>query len=338
MSDQDLNKHVPGQPEEKEPVILRNDQGQPLDPTVVVDEPDRTVLLTEDETIVIDKDHPIDIPPKNRPRKVYSGMWGPVEIGVLGAGLLAVLGAVLLYVFFVVPSNRELENNRTRLDRLDKELTSAKEKYGNMSNVETRVAQLLSSVNDFEAQNLPVPTNGRTALYQRINGLIFSYGLINSNGPDYSPLEILDKGKQQEEQGGKSKFRSFFPGVYVSMTVEGPYANLRRFISDIETGSEFVVISAVELEPSDSKEKPDGATQASTDAGGFPSAGQDPTTAYPGGYGSNSSVRSQPAGQGSLPNSARGKTHGSVVSLRLEMAAYFRRPGAAPVGTDPLQQ
>lgn len=331
----DLNKNVPGQPDENEPVILRNENGEALDPTVVVDEADRTVLLTENETIVIEKEQRIDIPPKNRPRKVYGGMFGPVEIGVLGAGMLAVLGSILLYVFFVVPSNREIESNRTRLDRLDKELVSAREKYGNMSNVETQVAKLLTSVNDFEAQYLPVPTNGRTALYQRINGLIVSYGLVNSTGPDYAPLEILDDGKEKEgeERGGKSKYRSFFPGTYVSMTVEGPYTNLRRFIRDIETGSEFVVISAVELEPSDAQqENPSGATQASNPAGGG-----DLTTEYPTGFSSNS-MRAQPAGQGMSASSSRGKMHGSVVSLKLEMAAYFRRPNSVPAPADAVQQ
>lgn len=339
MSDQELNKNVPGQPEEKEPTILRNEYGQAVDPTVVVDEADRTVMLTENETIVIEKEQKIDIPPRNRPRKVYGGMWGPVEIGVMGAGLLAVLGAVLLYVFFVVPSNRELESNRARIDRLDKELASAKEKYGNMSNVETQVAKLITSVNDFEAQYLPVPTNGRTALYQRINGLIASYGLINSAGPDYAPLEILDnrKSEENEDKSGKSKFRSFFPGVYVTTTVEGPYTNLRRFIREIETGSEFVVISAIELEPSDAQqEKPDGATQAGIQPGGFPPGG-DPTTTYPAGMPSNS-MRQPVSSGGPLPNSARGKTHGSVVSLRLEMAAYFRRPNFENVPTDAVQQ
>lgn len=336
MSDQDLNKNVPGQSEEQEPVILRNEYGEVLDPTVVIDEADRTVMLTENETIVIEKEQRIDIPPKNRPRKVYGGMFGPVEIGVLGAGMLAVLGAILLYVFMVVPSNRELENNRTRLDKLEKDLASAKEKYGNMSNVETQVAKLLTSVNDFEAQYLPVPASGRTALYQRINGLIYSFGLINSTGPDYSPLEILDEGKEKdgEERGGKSKFRSFFPGVYVSMTVEGPYTNLRRFIREIETGGDFVVITAVELEPSEGQQdKPEGTTQAAAVPPGV-----DPTTAYPMGFPSNSSVRPQPAGQGALPSSSRGKTHGSVVSLKLEMAAYFRRPNSVQVPADVVQQ
>lgn len=333
MSEQDLNKHLPGdQPQQKEPEILRNEIGKVVDPNVVIDEADRTVLLTENETIVIEKEPRIDIRPVNRPRKVYTGMWGPVEIGVVGAGMLAVLGAVLLYVFLVVPSNRAIEDNRARRDRLETELTSAKQKFGNISSVEHRVSELLTSINDFEAQYLPVPTTGRTALYQRINALIASYGLVNSAGPDYAPLEIVDPGKagEEEDKSGKAKFRSFFPGVYVSVTVEGQYPNLRRFIRELETsGSEFVVVSAVELEPSDAQqEKQDqiNATQA-----GFSDPNFNPTT-VPG----TRSIPAQP--QAPLPQSARGKTHGSMVSLRLEMAAYFRRPALAPVETSLSQQ
>lgn len=333
MSEQDLNKHTPGQEhEENEPVILRNEVGKSVDPTVVVDEADRTVLLTENETIVIEKEPRIDLPPVNRPRKVYGGMWGPVEVGVVGAGMLAILGAVLLYVFFVVPSNRELENNRARRDRLEAELTTAKEKFGNISNVEFEVAKLLSSVNEFEAQYLPVPTTGRTALYQRINGLIAGYGLVNSTGPDFAPLEIIDESKagQSEDRSSKSKFRSFFPGVYVTMTVEGPYPNLRRFIRDLETGSEFVVVSSVELEPSDAQEGREGEPASATQAGSMES-GFDPTTMQP--MPANTSMSGQMRPQPNLPNSSRGRTHGAIVSLRLEMAAYFRRPSMAPVET-----
>ena len=67
--------------------------GQTIDPAVVVDEADRTVMLTENETIVIEKENFIDVPPKNRPRKVYGGMWGPVELATAGAAMLAVIVA-----------------------------------------------------------------------------------------------------------------------------------------------------------------------------------------------------------------------------------------------------
>lgn len=323
---------------DEEPEILRNEAGEAVDPTVVVDEPDRTVLLTEDETIVIEKEPHIDIAPKNRPRKVYRGMWGPVEIGILSAGMLAVLGALVLYFFFVAPSSRELEAGRARVERLESELSSARSKFGSLANDENRVARLISSVNDFESRFLPIPNVGRTGLYQRINGLIAAHGLINSSGPDYAPLEIIDRSGSggSDDTTGKAKFRSFFPGVYVTMTVEGTYTGLRRFLRDIETGgNEFIVVSSVQLEPSDSQANPDqsGATVAQT---GQPPLGPDPTTTYP--TMGNTSIPRDQFSQAAMPNSAKGKTHGAVVSLRIEMASYFRRPGTTTIETASLRQ
>ena len=339
MDEKDLEKEVPGRPDaaaDKEPVILRNDDGQVLDPTVVVDEADRTVMLTDKETIIVEKQPQISVPVKLRPRKVYKGMWGPVEVGVLGAALLAVVSAVLLYVFFVAPSNRELEANRTRLANLEKEVAAANEKYGNISDTETQVAKLTTSVSDFESQYLPVATLGRTAIYSRINSLIAAYGLLPTSGPDYSPLETLDQAGGQEQanadDSGRSKFRSFFPGVYIQMTVEGSYTNLRRFIRDIETGREFIVVSAVQLEPSDSEgAAAAGSTRVRADPAPVPPAEPGMDGMMPG------DLTAQPA-RVSIPNSSRGRTHGSVVSLRMEMAAYFRRPAAAAPPIEATQQ
>jgi hypothetical protein len=207
MSEQHPETNAPRDPAETKPEILRNEIGKVVDPTVVVDEADRTVLLTENETIVIEKEPHLDLPPVNRPRKVYQGMWGPVEVGVLGAGMLAVLGVILLYIFFVIPSNRELESKRARVGALEAELASAREKWGNITNVQERVGNLINSVNTFESIYLPIPTTGRTALYQRLNGLIAGPRTGNSAGPDYSPLEILDKSKQNEE-GNKAANRN----------------------------------------------------------------------------------------------------------------------------------
>lgn len=336
MSEKDLEKTInQNGPDDAKPKILVNEYGQAVDPTVVIDEADRTVLLTENETIVIEKESVIDIPPKNRPRKVYGGMWGTAEIATAGTAMLAVVAAILLYVFVVVPSNREVENNRVRLAALEQELISNRAKYGKISSTKEGVAALLTSVSDFESRYLPVAANGRTALYQRINGLIAGYGLVNTTGPDFAPLEIADqnKGGQSDEERGKSKFQSLFPGVYVTVTVEGTYLNLRRFISDIETGKEFVVISSVELEPSDTEQK-NGQQNNPTQAG--PVGGINPTLGgFPAG---NTSAPIQPTAQTALPNSARGKTHGETVRLRLEMASYFRRPNAAPVVQESVQQ
>ncbi len=319
-----------------QPEIIVNDYGATKDSAVVIEEADRTVLLTEDETLIIEKAPRIDVVPKNRPRKIYAGMWGQVEIATVGVALLAVLTTILLYVFIVLPAQKELEANRAQRDELERQMMSARGKYGSITTTEARVAELVESVTNFEDKNLFNSSVGKTALYQRINGLIGSYGLTNTTGPDYAPLEIdLRKNVQQSEQtqSGKDKYRSIFPGEYVTMTVEGSYQNLRRFIREIETSPQFVVISAVELEPTEGEDKQNQTVVQQTAAmpnqmpmqnppnmQGIPNQMMNDPYARPG-------MQQMPQQQQpSATRQARGRTHGEVVSLRLELAAYFRRP------------
>lgn len=272
-----------------------------------------------------------------RARSVYAGMWGPLEIGAVSAGALAILVSLLVYFFVVVPSNRQLAQNRSEADRLDAEVTSAKTKYGEITDTQTQVTKIVSSIDDFEMRFLPVVSTGQSALYQRINGLIGAYGLVNTTGPDYAPLETVDSGaaQQTDEEKGRSKFRSIYPGVYVSTTVEGTYQNVRRFIREIETGRDFIIVSAVEIGPSDSQKQKSDPAQVAQAASptGIPTNPYAP--AKPGGYpaGVDPNLARMQAQSQSQPQVRRpqGKTRGDIVSLRIEMAAYFRRPNFSPV-------
>lgn len=296
-----MNENEPNRPNNIQP---------PREEPVVVNERDRTVVLTDDEAIVIEKAPVIDIVPANRPRKVYKGMWGTPELVAIGLAVVFLLGTGLFYLLFVKPSYNELAANKEERNRLETELISARARYGNITNTETEVARLVSSVDDFESNFLPVAVLGRTSLYQRLNSLIIGNGLVNTNGPTYAPLEVAEvtQTNQSEEERGRERFRSLFPGVYVTMTVEGPYQNLRRFIREIETGREFVIISSVELAPSES-------TSGTSSSGNRDTMTIDPVTGLP--------VQTQPQ-----PQTQRGRTHGERVALRLEMAAYFRRQNA----------
>lgn len=331
--------------------IIINEYGATLDQAVVVDEETRTVLLTNDETIIIEKAPTIGIAPKDRPPKIYAGMWGRAEAATVGAALLAILTVILLFVFLVLPAEKELEQNRAERDRLEKELVTARSRYGTITSTEEQVARLITSVTDFETRFLPIAANGRTALYQRINGLIGAYGLVNTSGPDYAPLEIADQrsGQQQqsEDDNGRAKFQSIFPGVYITMTIEGSYQNLRRFIREVETSEQFVVISAVELEPSDNSEKqnqpanPPQTINSVTITQPNQTNPINPTNPVNQINPANPNPQPNPNSFGPAQpklNAARGKTHGETVSLRLEMAAYFRRLNIAPAETETITQ
>ena len=314
--------------------IYVNDYGATRDEAVVVEEADRTVLLTRDETVIIPKETVIDLPPKNRERKIYAGMWGNTELITVGVALLAVLTTILLFVFLVLPRQRELDANLAKQSELTNKFEDDQRKYGSSTSIKERVGELVTSVDDFESR-LPVEAIGKPALYQRINGLISAYGLVNTAGPEYAPLEINDQNRNQqaEAEKGRSKFMSIYPGVYVTMTVDGSYQNLRRFINEIERSSQFVVVSAVELEPSENKEtlenNPQQAANPAPPAAVNPgfAQGVNPTT------GPFPISQNQPQTQ-SAAKIDRGKTRGETVTLRLEMAAYFRRQNYAPQALD----
>jgi Tfp pilus assembly protein PilO len=301
----------------------------------------------EDEKIIIDTGDdsvlpqlPVELVVARRPRKVYAGMWGSAEIAAVAVSSMALLAAVLVYLLIVVPSNAEVARNRSEADRLQVELSSANSKYGEITSTKDQVGKLLTSVDDFETRFLPPAATGQPALYQRLNGLISAYGLTNTTGPDYAPLDTADQkvANQTDEQRGREKFRSLFPGVYVTVTLEGSYQNLRRFIREIETGNEFVVISSIELEPSetDQKKPPIGAPPAQTaSAAGATRPVIDPADPMAGmNASSNPGMTAQ---QTAAAPAVKGKTHGEVVSLRLEMASYFRRANYAPMSSPDVQ-
>ncbi len=116
------------------------------------------MILTEDETVIIEKSPAIDVVPKNRPRKVYAGMWGQVEIATVAVAMLAVLTTILLFVFLVLPAQKELDENRTERDQLERELIAARGKYGSITKTEEYVKTLKKSVQDFEDRYLPNAT------------------------------------------------------------------------------------------------------------------------------------------------------------------------------------
>ncbi|MEP6900909.1 MAG: hypothetical protein ABJA66_04115 [Actinomycetota bacterium] len=324
---------------ETKPQIHVNELGTTIDSTVVVEEADRTVLLTDDKTIIIPKETMIDVPPKNRERKVYAGMWGNTELITVGLGMLAILTTILLFVFLVLPAQKELSDNSSKREELNNQLQTANSRYGTITTTEDRVNELIRSINDFETRFLTTETNGKIALYQQLNGLISAYGLTNTSGPDYAPLEIADQrnnNQQSEEEKGRSKFMSIYPGVYVTMTLDGSYQNLRRFIREIETSNQFVVVSTVEIEPSENKEKQ--TTDQTVPAQvavknqpgnpnlnpNFPNNPNNPTQQQ----GFNQQLPQLPSQNATKTD--RGKTRGETVTLRIELAAYFRRPNFQP--------
>jgi Tfp pilus assembly protein PilO len=121
--------------------------------------------------------------------------------------------------------------------------------------------------------------------------LIKSNGLRNTSGPTYAPLEPAgSKTSASNTKTGNTKWQSVYPGIAISLTVEGQYPNLRRFVQELESSKQFVIINSVELERSTETTR---------------------------------SVATEEAPAGGTTAAA------ALVSLRLEMTTYFQRGSAS---------
>ena len=144
--------------------------------------------------------------------------------------------------------------------------------------------KISQSLERFETTGLTTADRGRMDLYEDLNQMILKNGLRNTSGPTYVALEPL--GTRMLGKSTSTRWQTVYPGIAVDVTVEGPYQNIRRFITEIENSKRFLVINQVELQR---------ATQNNTPA---------------------EAAADSAAGSGSRQ---------SLVSLQINLATYFQR-------------
>jgi Tfp pilus assembly protein PilO len=240
-------------------------------------------------------------------------MFGISELAGFAASLLLLIIAVFAYLYFLVPAYLRHSTLLRERTVLQEQLRNAEEGVTRGTDAQATVEEINLSVERFESQRLPAPGVGRMSLYNALNQMIRSNGLRNTAGPTYVALDPLGSTTQgrgttaaaASNRPGISKWQSLFPGIGVSVTVEGQYANLRRFVRDLEASNQFIVINGIELEKATNTDEAIAAAAAvATDP-------ENPTA----------------------PATPRTTARGSLVSLRVDLAAYFRRD--SPVETAP---
>lgn len=229
----------------------------------------------------------------------------PELIGLAGAALLAIL-VIFAYFYFYLPAGSRLKSAELELARLQAILRSSGDAFKEGVSTKEKVDQISNSLKDFEGNRLAAESSGRMTLYNVLNTLIKNNGLLNTAGPAYSPLEPVGTKTQVQptisaEKQSNAKWQSIYPGIAVSVTVEGPYQNVRHFVRDLEVSRQFLIINAVELER---------VTQSGV--------AQDQALGLP--------VSPPVRGTATAPRTPTG-AGGTLVSLRLDLATYFRRAG-----------
>ena len=236
---------------------------------------------------------------------------GPVglpEFLALAFAALLLVAAVLSYLFLLVPQNSRKASLETERGDLERLLASQRNNINENQDTAQRVSDIVSSLERFETSRLGVASSGSKTLYEELNRLISKNGLRISGGINFTELQEVVPGAEKSPrarsqgsggEGGPRVVQSIFPGIGVTLTVEGTYPNLRRFIRDIEGDRrQFIVINTVELE---------------------------------GVSDSNAEQVAPPVTNGAMPGApqVQAPTRGALVSLRLDMATYFRRAAAA---------
>lgn len=211
-------------------------------------------------------------------------MFGVAEV-VAVAGSCFVLALVLFsYLYFVVPARSRINSLNVDRQQLQTNLKTLDGVVNKEHSTQQTVDRVAASLSRFETENLMRQDEGRMESFAELNELIVKNGLKNTSGPTFTKLDPAGT----KSTSGKSvitKWQSFYPGVSVTVTVEGSYANIRRFIRDVERSKQFLVINEVELQRAEQNSGP-------------------------------VSVDGSEAGSGS---------RGSLVSLQLNMATYFQR-------------
>lgn len=195
------------------------------------------------------RDHDIRMRIQRMRKSSRNSMFGVAEILAVGGSLVILIAVLFSYVYFLVPARSQLQERQLERSRLQKQLRSSDDLMRQGQNIQSTVDQITESLSDFEDNRLPNRSRGRMGLYDELNQLIQKNGLRNTSGPSYTSLDSVDaKISTPEVKSASAKWQSVYPGIGVSLTVEGSYQNLRRFIRSLEASKQFIIINAIELE------------------------------------------------------------------------------------------
>ncbi len=219
------------------------------------------------------------------------GALGVPELAALAVAALLLIVTIVTYFTYLAPQRTRLVTLGQERDRLDKRLRDAATANQQHKDTGALVADIVNSLDHFETGTLADRNTSSTAIIEELNQKTARNGLARAQFSFSHQGELTAEQMQQQQQrlaaaGGASavssrKRQNVFPGIDISLTVEGAYSNIRRFVRDVETSRRFIVVNGVELE---------GVTDA----------------------GATRTVESN------VPR-------GQLVSLRLDMSAYFRR-------------
>jgi Tfp pilus assembly protein PilO len=217
---------------------------------------------------------------------------GVPEMIALAAACALLALAFAAYFRMLVPERSRLASLERERQQLQGQIRSAGESRAHDRSTGETVSRILQSLARFESDSLDARGSGDKQLIEELNQKIARSGLARAQFTfiyqDDTQAGANQSGQQRAAgnlSGSARRRQTVFPSTDISLSIEGNYANLRRFIRDVESSRRFVVINGVQLE---------GINETGADAA----------------------------------------ARGALVSLRLDMSAYFRPAGALTAAAD----
>lgn len=197
-------------------------------------------------------------------RSRQHGMFGVPEIvGLISSGVM-LLAVAFSYFYFLTPARARLKTIEAEYASLNDRVRTAKQGVDPDASPQSTVDEINLSLERFERGALSQRAQGRRELYNQLNEMMRRHSLRNTAGPVYNSLDPLGTGAPASaSKAGNARWQSLYPGIGIAVTVEGQYANLRRFLREIESSKQFIVVNAVELEGVTDTNSPTGSTLVS---------------------------------------------------------------------------
>lgn len=173
----------------------------------------------------------------------------PEMVGLVVSGIILLL-VLVSYFYFLTPARARLKSIQDENGRLHARIVAAQQGVDLNASPQATVDEINQSLERFESGALLVRGVGRLDLYSKLNEMMQRHKLRNTAGPVYATLDALGGpgAPATAARAGNARWQSLYPGISISVTVEGPYSNLRNFLRDVEASRQFIVINAIELE------------------------------------------------------------------------------------------
>lgn len=192
-------------------------------------------------------------------------MFGIAEGAALLCSCFVLFLVLLSYLYFYLPARSRHNSLIADLDRTKTNLTKLKSIASTGQDAKATVQKIAESLETFEGTELARSDSGQLALYGELNQIILKNNLRNTSGPTYTAVDPAGT-KSTPGKAVNTKWQSYYPGLAVMVTVEGPYQNVRHFIQDIERSKQFLIINEVELQRATENNLPSSEEGAGTKA------------------------------------------------------------------------